>query len=69
MTWDVLRYEIQHQKDKTNKTMSAFLMQSVEKLHIQKVSNYTKCNKAETARLLDIGVAIIYRKLDKYNIQ
>lgn len=69
LSQDVLPYEIQHQTDKTNKTLSAFSMQSVEKLHIQKVLNYTKGNKAETARLLEIGVATLYRKLDEYNIQ
>lgn len=69
LTSDVLPYEIQHQTDKINKTLSAFSMQSIEKLHIQKVLNYTKGNKAETARLLEIGVATLYRKLDEYNIQ
>ncbi|MEO8235732.1 MAG: sigma-54 dependent transcriptional regulator [Flavobacterium sp.] len=69
LTSEVLPYEIQHQEDKTNKSMSAFAMQSIEKLHIQKVLNYTKGNKAETARLLEIGVATLYRKLDEYNIQ
>ena len=65
----VLPYEIQHQEDKNNKSISAFSMQSVEKLHIQKVLIYAKGNKAETARLLEIGVATLYRKLDEYNIQ
>jgi two-component system NtrC family response regulator len=69
LTQDVLPYEIQHQIDNTNKTLSAFSMQSVEKLHIQKVLNYTKGNKAEAARLLEIGIATLYRKLDEYNIQ
>jgi len=69
LTPDVLPYEIQHQPEKTNKPMSAFSMQSIEKLHIQKVFNYTKGNKAETARLLEIGIATLYRKLDEYNIQ
>jgi two-component system NtrC family response regulator len=69
LTQDVLPYEMQHQADKGSKTLSAFSMQSVEKLHIQKVLNYTKGNKAETARLLEIGVATLYRKLDEYNIQ
>jgi two-component system NtrC family response regulator len=69
LTQDVLPYEIQHQADKTNKSLSAFSMQSVEKLHIQKVLNYTKGNKAEAARLLEIGIATLYRKLDEYNIQ
>ena len=69
LTQDVLPYEIQHQQDNSIKTMSAFSMQSIEKLHIQKVLNYTKGNKAEQARLLDIGIATLYRKLDEYNIQ
>jgi DNA-binding NtrC family response regulator len=69
LSQDVLPYEIQHQADKTNKTLSAFSMQSIEKLHIQKVLNYTKGNKAETARLLEIGIATLYRKLDEYGIQ
>lgn len=69
LTVDVLPYEIQHQQDNSNKTMSAFSMQSIEKLHIQKVLNYTKGNKAETARLLEIGIATLYRKLDEYSIQ
>ncbi|EKT2068337.1 sigma-54-dependent Fis family transcriptional regulator [Flavobacterium psychrophilum] len=69
LTQDVLPYEIQHQIDNTNKTLSAFSMQSVEKLHIQKVLNYTKGNKAEASRLLEIGIATLYRKLDEYNIQ
>ncbi len=69
LTQDVLPYEIQHQVDNTNKTLSAFSMQSVEKLHVQKVLNYTKGNKAEAARLLEIGIATLYRKLDEYNIQ
>jgi transcriptional regulator with PAS, ATPase and Fis domain len=68
LTQDVLPYEVQHQQDNSNKTMSAFSMQSIEKLHIQKVLNYSKGNKAETARLLEIGVATLYRKLDEYNI-
>ena len=64
----VLPYEIQHQEDKNNKSISAFSMQSVEKLHIQKVLIYAKGNKAETARLLEIGVATLYRKLDEYGL-
>ncbi|TDO94522.1 DNA-binding NtrC family response regulator [Flavobacterium sp. 245] len=69
LTSDVLPYEMQHQAEKNTKSMSAFSMQSVEKLHIQKVLNYTKGNKAETARLLEIGIATLYRKLEEYGIQ
>ncbi|WP_197413397.1 sigma-54 dependent transcriptional regulator [Flavobacterium sp. TAB 87] len=69
LTADVLPYEMQQQSEKPTKTMSAFSMQSIEKLHIQKVLNYTKGNKAETARLLEIGIATLYRKLEEYSIQ
>ena len=68
LTSDVLPYEMQHQAEKNTKSMSAFSMQSIEKLHIQKVLNYTKGNKAETARLLEIGIATLYRKLEEYNL-
>lgn len=50
------------------KTLSAFSMASVEKLHIQKVMNHTNGNKAEAARLLEIGIATLYRKLEEYKI-
>ena len=49
--------------------LSAFSMASIEKLHIQKVLNYCKGNKAETARLLEIGIATLYRKIGEYGLQ
>lgn len=49
-------------------TLSAFDLASAEKLHILKVLNHTKGNKAEAARLLNIGVATLYRKLEDYKI-
>lgn len=66
---DSLPFEIQEAQpvQKINQ-LSAFSMQSVEKLHIQKVLNYTKGNKAETARLLEIGIATLYRKIEEYGI-
>ena len=68
LTANVLPYEMQHPVNKTNKTLSAFSMESVEKLHIQKVLNHTKGNKAETARLLEIGIATLYRKIDEFGL-
>lgn len=68
LTPDVLPYEIQHQMSNSSATLSAFSMQSIEKLHIQKVLNYTKGNKAETARLLEIGIATLYRKIEEYRL-
>jgi len=65
-----LPFEIQEARhSQQNTQLSAFSMQSVEKLHIQKVLNYAKGNKAETARLLEIGIATLYRKIDEYRIQ
>lgn len=50
------------------KMMSAFSMASAEKMQIQKVFNHTKGNKAEAARLLEIGIATLYRKVEEYKI-
>jgi transcriptional regulator with PAS, ATPase and Fis domain len=50
------------------KQLSAFSLASAEKLHIQKMLNYTGGNKAETARLLNIGVTTLYRKIDEYKL-
>ncbi len=69
LSTDLLPYEMQQENSKNVKSLSAFSMQSVEKLHIQKLLNYTKGNKAEAARLLEIGIATLYRKLEEYNIQ
>lgn len=51
-----------------NKNLSAFSLASAEKLHIQKVLNYTNSNKTETARLLGIALTTLYRKLEEYKI-
>lgn len=48
--------------------LSAFDLASMEKLHIQRVLNHTKHNKAEAARLLNIGLATLYRKIEEYGI-
>ena len=45
-----------------------FDLSSVEKLHIQKVLNYTNGNKTETAKLLNIGLTTLYRKIEEYKI-
>ena len=51
-----------------SQTLSAFSLASVEKLHIQRVLNHSKGNKAETARLLNIGLTTLYRKIEEYKI-
>jgi DNA-binding NtrC family response regulator len=66
----LLPYEIQHANpQQQNKQLSAFSIASVEKLHILKVLNHTKGNKAEAARLLEIGSATLYRKMEEYGIK
>ena len=50
------------------KIMSAFELSSAEKIHIQRVLNYTNGNKTETAKLLNIALTTLYRKIDEYKI-
>ena len=50
------------------KQLSAFDLASAEKIHIQKILNYTNGNKSETARLLNIALTTLYRKLEEYKI-
>ena len=65
---ECLPFELRQPLTVVKKTLSAFTLQSVEKLHIQKVLNYTQGNKAEAARLLEIGIATLYRKVEEYKI-
>jgi two-component system, NtrC family, response regulator len=51
------------------KTLSAFELASAEKLHIQKVLNYTNGNKTKTAELLGIALTTLYRKLSEYGLE
>lgn len=47
---------------------SAFDLAAVEKQHIQKVLVYTNGNKTEAAKLLNIGLTTLYRKIEEYHI-
>ncbi len=55
------------QQDFFNKS-SSFDLANIERLHIQKVLQYTKGNKTKTAELLGIGLTTLYRKLEEYKI-
>lgn len=72
LTTSCLPKEIQQLKTEENfgkvKTLSAFSLASAEKIHIQKVLNYTNHNKTETAKLLNIALTTLYRKLEEYKI-
>lgn len=52
----------------TNPNLSPLTMESVERHHIQKVLNQCQGNKAEAARLLGIGIATLYRKIDEFGL-
>jgi len=64
---DISVYNSEKDSSQT-KIMSAFSMASAEKMQIQKVLNHTKGNKSEAARLLEIGIATLYRKVEEYKI-
>ncbi len=49
-------------------TVNSFELAAVEKQHILKILDYTQQHKAETARLLNIGLTTLYRKLDEYKL-
>jgi len=63
-----LPFEMQ-QYHADNKNISSLHLANVEKLHIRKVLNYTNGNKAEAARLMDIGLATLYRKIEEYHLK
>ncbi len=65
---ECLPRELQYAGSATGKPLSAFSLNSIEKLHIQKILDHTNGNKAEAARLLEIGVATLYRKIEEYKI-
>ncbi|MCU7613080.1 sigma-54 dependent transcriptional regulator [Chryseobacterium sp. GMJ5] len=58
-----------HYSEKNTAENDSLSMRSLEKEHIQKVIQYTKGNKAEAARLLEIGIATLYRKLEEYELR
>ena len=52
----------------SNCQLASFSMASMEKLHIQRILLHTQGNKTETARLLEIGLTTLYRKIDEYKL-
>jgi two-component system NtrC family response regulator len=68
LTVDNLPTELQVTGLRHTGPLSAFDLASVEKLHIQRVLNHTRGNKTEAARLLNIGLTTLYRKLEEYKL-
>lgn len=54
--------------DNNGTTLSSFDLASVEKLHIIRVLHHTRNNKTEAAKLLNIGLATLYRKIEEYGL-
>ena len=71
LTINSLPYELQQFaiSSSLENPLTAFHLATMEKLHIQKVLKHTNGNKAEAARLLDIGLATLYRKIEEYGIK
>jgi two-component system NtrC family response regulator len=68
LTLDNLPVELQYVNLKSG-ILSAFDLSTVEKLHIQRVLQYTKGNKTQAAKLLNISSATLYRKIEEYEIE
>lgn len=68
---DSLPLELQNNSKpaQNGKTLSAFDLASAEKIHIQKVLNYTNGNKTKTAELLNIALTTLYRKMNEYGLE
>jgi len=49
-------------------SLSSFNLNSVEKMHIQRVLKHTHGNKVEAAKLLNIGLTTLYRKIEEYKL-
>jgi DNA-binding NtrC family response regulator len=47
---------------------TVFELSAVEKNHIRKILQYTKGNKTEAARLMNIGLTTLYRKIEEYQL-
>ena len=68
LTLEDLPLELQAANLNSIKSLSSFDLASVEKLHIQRVLIHTKGNKTEAARLLNIGLTTLYRKIEEYTL-
>jgi two-component system NtrC family response regulator len=62
---DNLPVELQYHTALKSNTLSAFDLSSIEHLHIHRVLQYTKWNKTQAAKLLNISSATLYRKIEE----
>lgn len=68
ITFEDLPLDLQRRKSEVAPVKDSFELAEIERMHIIKVLQYTNGNKTETARLLKIGLATLYRKIEAYKI-
>lgn len=68
LTAENLPLEIQKRNYLNQPGNLSFDLNSVEKSHIQRVLNHTRGNKVEAAKLLNIGLTTLYRKIEEYKL-
>ena len=68
ITFEDLPLDLQKRKSDVSPMKDSFELAEIERMHIIKVLQYTNGNKIETARLLKIGLATLYRKIEAYKI-
>lgn len=68
ITFEDLPLDLQRRKSEVLPMKDSFELAEIERMHIIKVLQYTNGNKTEAARLLKIGLATLYRKIETYKI-
>lgn len=68
ITFEDLPLELQNDESQDAGAGDEFELAAIERKHITKVLQHTHGNKTETARLLKIGLATLYRKIEAYRI-
>lgn len=68
ITFEDLPLDLQRSKSDVAPEKDSFELAEIERMHITKVLQYTNGNKTEAARLLKIGLATLYRKIEAYKI-
>ena len=65
-----LPFDIQnaHYEHSNDSSPGSFELSAMERRHIARVLEYTKGNKTEAARLLNIALTTLYRKIEEYKI-
>ncbi|SEW35361.1 sigma-54-dependent transcriptional regulator [Chitinophaga arvensicola] len=68
LTMEALPLEFKLHKSPVKQKAGTFDLAVIEKLHIQWVMDYVNGNKSKAARLLNIGLSTLYRKMEEYKM-